>query len=138
MDVPTGVIRDDGGEPVDGWNDPVRGRVSWRTLFSGDVTGTDRLTCGVAELEPGGWLGLHRHAAAEVYHVLDGEGVVTLAGAEHPVSAGSAVAIPADVEHGIRNAAPTVLRFFYCLAADSFSDVEYRFSDEWNGVQPPA
>ena len=130
MTTPTGAVRGDGGEPPDGWDDPIRGLVAWRTLFSGDVTATDRLTCGVAVLEPGGWLGLHRHAAAEVYHVIEGEGVVTLAGAEHPVTVGSAVAIPADVEHGIRNSGPAVLRFFYCLAADSFSDVEYRFTHE--------
>jgi len=130
MNTPTGVVRGDGGEPLAGWDDPIRGRVAWRTLFSGDVTDADSLTCGVGVLEPGGWLGLHRHAAAEVYHVIEGEGLVTLAGAEHPVTVGSAVAIPADVEHGIRTSAPTVLRFFYCLAANSFSDVEYRFTDE--------
>jgi oxalate decarboxylase/phosphoglucose isomerase-like protein (cupin superfamily) len=39
------------------------------------------------------------------------------------------VSIPADVEHGIRNAGDATLRMFYCLAADSFSDVEYCFSN---------
>lgn len=126
----SGLVRDDGGEPVDGWDDPVRGSVSWRTLFSGDITQTDALTCGTAMLEPGGWLGLHRHATAEVYLVLSGTGVVSLAGVEQPVSAGTAVSIPADVEHGIRNTGDAELRCFYCLDADSFSDVEYRFTDE--------
>ena len=124
----TGLVRDDGGEPQDGWDDPVRGRVSWRTLFSGDVTESFGLTCGVAVLEPGGWLGLHRHAAAEVYQVLQGDGRVTLSGVEHLVRAGSAVSIPSDVEHGIRNVGHSTLRFFYCLAANSFADVEYRFT----------
>jgi len=113
LNMPPGVFRGNGGEPLEGWDDPIRGRVAWRTLFSGNVTATDRLTCGLAVLGPGGWLGLHRHAAAEVYHVIEGEGLVTLAGAEHPVTEGSAVSIPAEVEHGIRNSAPTVLRFFY-------------------------
>ena len=126
----SGLVRDDGGEPVDGWRDPVRGVVSWRTLFSGDVTETDALTCGTAMLEPGGWLGLHRHATAEVYLVLAGTGVVSLAGVEQPVRPGSAVSIPADAEHGIRNTGEEELRCFYCLAADSFADVEYRFSEE--------
>lgn len=124
----SGLVRGDGGEPPDGWDDAVHGTVSWRTLFSGDVTGTDALTCGVGTLEAHGWLGLHRHANAEVYFVLEGAGIVTLAGAEHEVRAGSAVSIPADVEHGIRNVGDKTLRMFYCLAADSFSEVEYRFS----------
>jgi mannose-6-phosphate isomerase-like protein (cupin superfamily) len=125
----SGSVRSDGGEPTDGWDDPVHGTVSWRTLFSGDVTDTDTLTCGVGTLQAQGWLGLHRHANAEVYFVLEGAGIVTLAGVEHQVKAGAAVSIPADVEHGIRNAGDATLRMFYCLAADSFSDVEYCFSN---------
>ena len=112
-------MRSDGGEPTDGWDDPIYGTVSWRTLFSGDVTDTDTLTCGVGTLQAQGWLGLHRHANAEVYFVLEGAGIVTLAGVEHQVKAGAAVSIPADVEHGIRNAGDATLRMFYCLAADS-------------------
>jgi mannose-6-phosphate isomerase-like protein (cupin superfamily) len=84
----------------------------------------------VGTLEPEGWRGLHRHASAEVYYVLNGVGIVSLAGNEHKVEAGSAVSIPADVEHGIRNTGAEDLRMFYCLAADSFSDVEYCFSAE--------
>jgi mannose-6-phosphate isomerase-like protein (cupin superfamily) len=126
----SGIVRNDGGEPTDGWDDPIHGTVSWRTLFSGDVTATDTLTCGVGTLRSKGWLGLHRHANAEVYYVLEGLGLVTLAGVDHQVGAGSAVSIPADVEHGIRNVGDQQLRMFYCLAADSFSEVEYCFSAE--------
>ena len=45
------------------------------------------------------------------------------------MSAGTAVAIPGDVEHGIRNTGPIPLRFFYAFAVDSFDDVVYRFSE---------
>lgn len=112
----------------DGWDDPVKGRVGWRTLFSGDQTPTDALTAGVAELEPGGWLGLHRHIPAEIYYVLEGSGMVTLDGVEHAVRAGSAVFIPGDCEHGIRNSGALLLRFLYAFPVDSFGEVEYRFS----------
>ena len=121
------VIREEDIEP-DGWNDPNKGRVAWRTLFSADQTATEGLTCGVAELERGGWLGLHRHAPAEIYYVLQGRGIVTLDGAEHEVSPGSAVFIPGNAEHGIRNAGPEPLRFLYAFPVDAFGDVEYRFS----------
>jgi quercetin dioxygenase-like cupin family protein len=112
----------------DGWDDPVKGRVGWRTLFSGDLTPTDKLTAGVAELEPGGWLGLHRHTPPEIYYILEGSGVVTLEGREQEVRGGAAVFIPGDAEHGIRNTGDGPLRFVYVFPADSFAEIEYRFS----------
>ena len=33
---------------IEGWDDPIRGVVSWRTLLSGDRTPTDSLTMGRA------------------------------------------------------------------------------------------
>ena len=115
------VVRED-------WNDPVRGRVGFQTLFTAGSTPTAELTAGVTVLEGGGWLGAHRHRPAELYHVLEGEGVVLLEGVEHPVRAGSAVFIPSDVEHAVRSTGDGVLRFFYAFATDSFTDVEYCFS----------
>jgi mannose-6-phosphate isomerase-like protein (cupin superfamily) len=82
----------------------------------------------MTELQPGGWLGLHRHEPAEVYHVVEGQGTVCLDDTEHPVRAGCTVFIPGDVEHGIRATGQEPLRFFYAFAVDSFEDVEYRFS----------
>ena len=113
---------------LEGWDDPVKGRVSWRTLFSGGTTPTEALTAGVAELQPGDRLGLHRHTPPEIYYVLEGSGIVTLDGVEHPVGAGAAVFIPGDCEHGIRNDGAAPLRFLYAFAVNSFGTVEYRFS----------
>jgi len=56
------------------WDDPVRGEVSFRVLFSADRTPTSALYTGLTELAPGGWLGLHRHTEAEVYHLVEGRG----------------------------------------------------------------
>jgi quercetin dioxygenase-like cupin family protein len=127
MNAQTLVIRVE-DQRRDGWDDPVKGRVGWRTLFSGDRTPTDGLTAGVAELEAGGWLGLHRHTPAEIYYILEGSGVVTLEGREQEVGAGAAVFIPGDAEHGIRNTGDGLLRFVYVFPADSFAEIEYRFS----------
>ena len=60
------------------------------------------MTCGVAESQTGDWLGLHRHAPAEVYYLVAGAGLMSLDGCEIPVRAGSAVFIPSMAEHGIR------------------------------------
>ena len=112
------------------WHDPVRGDVSFRVLFSADRTSTSSLYTGFTELPPAGWLGRHRHAQDEVYYVVEGSGVVALDGAEHPVSAGSAVFIPGNAEHGVRNTGDGPLRFVYAFAADSIDDVVYRFCDD--------
>ena len=112
----------------DGWDDPVRGRLRWRTLFSKGVTPTAGMTCGVAELQPGDWLGRHRHAPAEIYYVFAGAGLVSLDGREIPVKAGSAVFIPGMAEHGIRQTGSETLRLFYAFPVDSFDGVEYLFS----------
>jgi mannose-6-phosphate isomerase-like protein (cupin superfamily) len=114
--------------PLDTWDDPVKGRIRWRTLFSKGGTPTDGITCGVADLSPGGWLGLHRHAPPEVYYVFAGRGIVTLEGREMRVRAGSAVFIPGMAEHGIRQTGAALLRFFYGFPVDSFDAVEYLFS----------
>ena len=82
------------------------------------------------ELIPKGeGLKLHRHAQPEIYYVAEGTGALMIGGIETVVSAGSAVFIPGDAEHGIRNVAETVLRIFYVFPADRFSEVIYRFPD---------
>jgi len=112
----------------DGWDDPVRGRLRWRTLISRGATPSEGVTCGVAEFEPGEWLGLHRHAPPEVYYVVAGAGLISLEGRDIPVGAGSAVFIPGMAEHGIRQTGTEVLRLFYAFPVDSFDGVDYLFS----------
>jgi mannose-6-phosphate isomerase-like protein (cupin superfamily) len=109
------------------WDDPVRGTLSFRTLFSGDVTPTAGLTSGVAELSAGEALAVHRHPPDEVYFVIEGAGVVTLDDREHDVGPGSAVFIPGGTRHGVRSTGAGPLRLFYTLAADRLEDVAYDF-----------
>ena len=51
------LVIEEADAPRDGWDDPVRGRLRWRTLFSQGLTQRDGMTCGVTELRPGDWLG---------------------------------------------------------------------------------
>ena len=125
---PRPVVLHDSEADLEVWDDPVRGRLGFRGLFSSESTATNALTTGVTDLPPDGWLGRHRHTPAEVYYVLDGEGLVALDGVEHAVRTGTSVFIPGDVEHGIRNTGGSVLRLFYVFAVDSFTTIEYRFS----------
>lgn len=109
------------------WSDEVRGEVAFRTIF-GAHPATPDFTAGVADLGPKGWLGHHRHQPAELYYVLHGEGTVAVEGEEYEVSAGTAVYIPSNSEHGIRNTGNGHLRFFYAFAVGSFEQIEYRFT----------
>ncbi len=113
----------------DGWDDPVHGKVTWRTLISADLAPTDSLSAGVAEIEPGCRLKLHRHSPSEIYFVVEGTGIVTVDGRDQTVVVGDAVFIPGDAEHGIRNESGRLLRFFYAFATDTFNEVAYRFPD---------
>ncbi len=112
---------------AEGWNDDLHGRVQWRTLFSAGRTPTEALTAGVAEILPGDELKVHRHTPPELYYLLTGEGIVTIDGVEYPVSANSAVFIPGNAAHGLRNTGHTTLSFFYAFAVNSFDEVEYIF-----------
>ena len=119
---------DEADAAQDGWDDPVRGRLRWRTLMSKGVTPSNGMTCGVTEFQPGEWLGLHRHAPPEIYYIFAGAGLLSLEGREIPVKAGSAVFIPGMAEHGIRQTGSEILRLFYVFPVDSFDGVEYLFS----------
>ena len=114
--------------PLERWDDPVRGRLGFRTLVGAAPGATGDLTAGVAELEPGGWLARHRHDPAELYYVLEGEGTLRIDGTDHAVRAGTVASIPGGSEHGIRNSGTGLLRFFYAFAVGSFEEIEYRFT----------
>lgn len=113
----------------EGWADPETRQARWRTLISGDRTPTDSLTVGVAELESGESRAfcLHRHAQAEVYYILSGEGIVTISGTDHLVRPGTVVFMPGGAEHGARNTGTELLRLLYVFPASSLSEIEYKF-----------
>lgn len=115
--------------PAEGWNDPDRGAVRWRTLVSGDRTPTEALTMGVAEVAEADAadLRLHRHAQPEAYYVLSGRGVVHIDGLDYPLSPGSAAFIPGGALHAARGIGAQPLRILYVFPADAFDEVHYEF-----------
>ena len=116
--------------PEEQWAEGGRVGVRWRTLLSGDRTPTASLTVGVAEIPPGDApVRLHHHAPPESYYVIEGDGFVHIAGAEYPVRAGSAVFVPGDAVHVVRNTSAGPLRLLYVFPVDSFDQVRYRFPD---------
>ena len=122
-------VVDENQPPIEGWDDPVRGAVTWRTLISDDRTPTDSLTLGVAELREADAAGLrlHRHAQAEAYYVLAGRGVMRIDDVDHPLAPGVTAFIPGGRLHAARAVGPETLRILYVFAADSFDQIHYEF-----------
>lgn len=72
---------------------------------------------------------LHSHPQPEVYFGLEGEGEVLIDGKPYNLSPGIALYIPGGAVHGLP-LAKAPLKWFYTFAADSFSDIDYRFLHE--------
>lgn len=129
--VTAGVVPAPADHPRESWDDPVRGRLAWSLLLEGSGwTGAGPAAVGLAELGVDGWLGLHRHTAPELYHVVAGRVVVTIDGDEQEAGPGDVVALPGDAEHGIRAVGAEPARFLFVFPHDHFADVEYRFTAE--------
>jgi uncharacterized cupin superfamily protein len=131
MGVPSqAVITNTAERPRETWDDPVRGKVSWYTLFSSDITPTDSMCAGIAEVEPGGGSRKpHRHEQPEIYLILEGTGILMLDGKESAVTAGTAVFIPGNAEHALRNESDADLKLLYVFPTGRFGDVVYQFPE---------
>ncbi|WP_123535692.1 cupin domain-containing protein [Halosimplex salinum] len=78
------------------------GTLKW--MATPDVNGSERLSAGVVQLEPGEGHDLHEHPDSdEILYFLAGEGEQTVAGDTREVSAGEMIYVPEGVEHGTRN-----------------------------------
>jgi quercetin dioxygenase-like cupin family protein len=126
-----GFVVDEADVPLEAWDDPVRGVVSWRTLLGGDRAPGRSLTLGVAEVteQAGAEAKLHRHAQDEAYYILSGLGILDIDGVEHPLSPGATAFIPGYAWHAARAVGTAPLRLLYVFPADSFADIIYEFPE---------
>lgn len=124
---PAGVRIDAAQMPLENGEKTGHGSCSWRTLICGDRTPSTDVVLGVAEFGPGQTLEPHRHAEAEVYFGLSGQGTVTIDGVAQDIGPGIAIYLPPNAEHGVV-ASEAGLSFVYSFPTSRFSDVNYRFS----------
>jgi mannose-6-phosphate isomerase-like protein (cupin superfamily) len=72
------------------------------------------------DVEPGAGEGNHLHEPPhnfeELYHFIEGQGVMSIDGEEVPVATGDAVLIPPGVDHGFINTGPARLRVIIVTA----------------------
>jgi quercetin dioxygenase-like cupin family protein len=121
-----GILLSEFDRPPEYWQDPSRGSLAWKTLFSADQTGSNSLVCGVAIMQAGDFFALHSHPQAEIYFGLEGEVDVYIDGTLHRLKSGSALFIPGGAVHGVPHADGPV-KWFYTFAADSFDEIAYSF-----------
>ncbi len=82
-----------------------------RELMHPAAHGVRRQSLAEARLPPGARSLLHRHREAEeVYHFLEGEGLMRLGEERFPVRAGDTVCIPPGTPHALENPGPGELR----------------------------
>jgi mannose-6-phosphate isomerase-like protein (cupin superfamily) len=88
-----------------------------RELMHPDVHGNRNQSLAEAELPAGARSHLHRHMQSEeLYHILAGEGLMTVGGETMAVSAGDTVCIPPGAAHRIESVGSCALRFLCCAS----------------------
>ncbi|KAJ5622732.1 hypothetical protein N7528_005964 [Penicillium herquei] len=108
---------------------PDFGNVTWHTVLSHPDTPTSDMSAGIGHCAPGnGHLCQHRHEQAEIYHILEGDGMMKIDGASYEVTKGSTIFIPGNSEHGIVNVGSAELRWFYVFPTNDFRNVIYQFT----------
>ena len=130
--------------PVLGFPEPGRIVGGFQNIFAQESTPTNELTFGIAKFPPKtdiqtSFEALHRHTPAEFYYILQGHMYILLEGKEHSVSAGHAIFIPGDAEHGFCNPSRSEeLVFVWGFPIDGFVGIEYRWSEkqpDWTVVK---
>jgi oxalate decarboxylase/phosphoglucose isomerase-like protein (cupin superfamily) len=98
------------------------GTLKWMT--TPEVTGSERFSAGVVQLEPGKGHELHTHPDSdEILYFLGGEGEQTVKGDTRDVGPGEMVYIPAGVEHGTVNTGWETLKLLAVYAPPGPEDV---------------
>ena len=95
--------------------------------LAGPATGLPELGFAWVEVDAGATSPAHYHkVTSELYHVVEGSGVMILDGREHNVAPGDCISITAGVVHSIKNTG-TVPLYFFCAtnpAYDPNDDME--------------
>lgn len=87
-----------------------------RAIYYDSPDGARQISLGIAEVDAGKAIPVHRHAVEEGFYVLEGNGVAVVGDEERPISAGSFCVMPAGQWHSIRNTGSSLLRITMSFA----------------------
>jgi oxalate decarboxylase/phosphoglucose isomerase-like protein (cupin superfamily) len=115
--------------PREGADITFNGDFTWFSLLDSKITPTHGLTVGIAELKPGDASRAHWHSHPELYYFLSGHGTMEIDHKPYAVGPGTTVYVPGDALHTVKNDTGETMKILYAFAANSLSEVEYRFPD---------
>jgi quercetin dioxygenase-like cupin family protein len=101
----------------------------WKFLVDADFNGSKGLSCGFAEILPGGNLTLHHHEPDEIYVVTQGSATLDKSGELEEIKKGDVVYIQGNSQHALKNNSNEIFGMYWIFPTDRYKDVEY-FSDE--------
>lgn len=85
-------------------------------IGAGSPVQAERFVMGRVEIDPGGKVPLHSHEQEEVYYIVSGKGEIQLGEEKLSVRDGSAVYIPPNVEHELRNTGAASMEMIFVYA----------------------
>lgn len=99
-----------------------------RELMHPAIHGNKNLSVAQAVIEPGAATFSHVHKTSEeVYHILQGEGIMALGNEEFSIGPGDTINIPPNQPHSLKNTGQEQLILFCCCAPPySHEDTEMR------------
>jgi mannose-6-phosphate isomerase-like protein (cupin superfamily) len=102
-DKPTAVVRNIAEVPWKEYLDHHGGALS-KPLVNPENAGARHLDYRISMYQPMAYVKLHKHKVQEqVYHVLDGEGLMQIGGETRVVRKHDVIYLPPGVEHAIQN-----------------------------------
>ncbi|HZP88947.1 MAG TPA: cupin domain-containing protein [Burkholderiales bacterium] len=96
------------------WDEPPAhyGGAFSKMLVRPESVGSKRIDYRVSVYQPRAYVAPHKHKIQEqVYHILDGEGLMEIEGERNVVRKDDVIFLPPGVEHAIYNTGLTDLRF---------------------------
>jgi len=80
-------------------------------LISPQNSSTQRLSIQVSEVPIGSEQPVHKHEPEQCYYIIRGKGLMVIEDESEEVTAGDAIYIPPNKEHGIKNVGGEVLEY---------------------------
>jgi mannose-6-phosphate isomerase-like protein (cupin superfamily) len=97
-------------------------------LISERTCRSENLSVTLVDMEPGGIQMSHKHEPEQTYTILEGSGIMHIAGEDQKVGVGDCIFIPSWAEHGLKNTGADKLRY---LSASSPSFTRVQCKDWW-------